>query len=111
MEAEKPIEVFEVDNQVEGLYFDDVIATYQAIETGTHNWSHILRASEDEELKEYVQSIPLRKHFTQLESEFIVPMNVGGVWTNFFEPNSDGTYSMDKALLDLNEVFHDEGTW
>lgn len=36
-------------------------------------------------------------------------MNISEVWNNYFA--LDSPYSFDKALLDLGEVFSEQGAW
>ena len=63
----------------------------------------------DEELLDYIRSIPIRDGYTILESEIVLPMTTTQVYSNFFM--TDSKFSVDQALKDLGDSFTDEPEW
>ena len=56
-----------------------------------------------------MEGMPLADNFEMLSDIYVLPMNVTEVWAQIY--NDEAPYSLDKAMLELGEVFHSQGTW
>lgn len=63
----------------------------------------------DKELVAYMKKVHVKKDFTKLEKEYVLPMNITEVWSTFFD--NGAKYSFDNALVDLGDKFKSSGKW
>ena len=56
----------------------------------------IFQEPSDEELISFIQDIPLKQDYEQLETNYILPWSVDEVWANIFD--FEAPYSFDIAL-------------
>ena len=63
----------------------------------------------DEDLIKFMKQKKLKKDYSKLEKEYVLPMNITEVWDTFFD--DEAPYSFDNALVDLGDKFTSIGKW